>query len=157
SRGRVESSGADLGDSVDQLKMHYAAWARMPAYPAKAIASATRALITLFACASFAIALGIATVGKAADESEGIAIAKSVAAMLSAGLIVISNNQDLINNPDVGDKGLDGKSVLEQVQKIFRETGGSDPSTIDPSGRYGRLMRVEMDAIIEVMTAHQRE
>jgi Protein of unknown function (DUF3365) len=129
----------------------------MPAYLAKAIASASWAFIALFACASFGIALSIATVGKAADESEGIAIAKSLAAMLSAGLIVISNNQALIDNPDIGDKGLDGKSVLEQAQKIFRETTGTDPSTIDPSRRHGRLLRVEMDAIVEVMTAHQRE
>jgi Protein of unknown function (DUF3365) len=137
--------------------MHYAPWARMPAYLAKAIASATWAFIALFACASFAIALSIATVGRAADESEGVAIAKSVAAMLSAGLIVISNNQTLIDNPDIGDKGLDGKNVLEQVQKLFRETTGSDPSTIDPNRRHGRLLRIQMDAVVEVMNAHQRE
>ena len=128
----------------------------MPAYLAKAIASATWAFIALFACAAFGIALNIATVGKAADESEGVAIAKSLAAMLSAGLVVISNNQALIDNPDIGDKGLDGKSVLEQAQKIFRETTGTDPLKIDPGSRHGRLLRVEMDAIVEVMNANQR-
>ena len=61
--------------------------------------------------------------------------------MLSAGLIVISNNQELIDNPEIGDKGLDGKSVLEQAQKIFRETTGTDPLKIDPGSRHGRLMR----------------
>jgi Protein of unknown function (DUF3365) len=137
------------GPDLDQLKTHYVLWAR--------IASATWAFIALFVCASFAIALSITTVGKAADESEGIAIGKSVAAMVSAGLIVISNNQELINNPDIGDKGLDGKSVLGQVQKLFQNATGTDPSTIDPSSRHGRLLRVEMDAIIEVMNAHQRE
>ena len=168
SRDRVESSGADVGSpDSDQSKMHYALWARMRACLAKASASATCAsatyatavwvFIALFACASFGTALGIATVGKAADESEGIPIAKNLAAMLSAGLIVISNNQTLIDNPDIGDKGLDGKSVLEQVQKLFRETTGTDPSTIDPNRRHGRLLRVEMDAIVEVMNAHQRE
>ena len=49
----------------------------MPAYLAKAIASATWVFIALFACAAFGIALNIATVGKAADESEGTAIARS--------------------------------------------------------------------------------
>jgi hypothetical protein len=142
---------------LDQLKMHDGLGARIPAYFAAAIASLTSASIALFACASFGIALSGATVGQAADESEGVAIAKSVAAMLSAGLVVISNNQALIDNPDLGDKGLDGKSVLQQVQKIFRETTGSDPSTIDPGNRHGRLLRVEMDAIVEVMNAHQRE
>ena len=140
---------------MDQLKMQFALRAQMAAYLAKA--PFTWAFFALFVCAAFAIALSIATVGKAADESEGIAIAKSVAAMLSAGLIVISNNQELIDNPNVGDKGLDGKSVLEQAKKIFRDTTGIDPSTIDPSKRHGRLLRVEMDAIVEVMNAHERE
>src|SRR5215467_14344323 len=144
-----------FGDPMDQLKMQFALRAQMAAYLAKA--PFTPAFFAFFACASFAIALAIATIGKAADESEGLAIAKSVAAMLSAGLIVISNNQELIDNPNVGDKGLDGKSVLEQVKKIFRETTGIDPSTIDPSKRHGRLLRVEMDAIVEVMNAHERE
>jgi Protein of unknown function (DUF3365) len=134
--------------------MHYALRARNPAFLATAIASVTSAFIVLFACASFSIAQG--TAGKAADETEGVAIAKNVAAMLSAGLIVISNNQDLINNPDIGDKGLDGKSVLEQVKKLLSETG-TDPSKIDPKSRHGRLVQVQMDAIVEVMTAHQRE
>ena len=135
--------------------MHNALRPRNPAYLATAIASVTSAFIVLFACASFSIAQG--TVGKAVDETEGVATAKSVAAMLSAGLIVISNNQDLINNPDIGDKGLDGKSVLDQVLKLLRETAGSDPAAIDPKSRHGRLARVQMDAIVEVMTAHQRE
>src|SRR5262245_17708969 len=128
-RDRVESSGADLGvPELDQLTMHGALWAGIPAYLAAAIASLTSASTALFACASFGIAVSSATVGKAADQSEGIAAAKNVAAMLSAGLVVISNNQALINNPDIGDKGLDGDSVLKQAQKIFRETTGSDPS-----------------------------
>ena len=135
--------------------MHNALRARNPAFLATAIASVTSALIVLFACASFSIAQS--TVGKAVDESEGVAVAKTVAAMLSAGLIVISNNQDLINNPDIGDKGFDGKSVLDQVQKLLRDPAGSDPSKIDPKSRHGRLVRVQMDAIVEVMTAHQRE
>jgi Protein of unknown function (DUF3365) len=142
---------------LDQGKMHGALWAGIPAYLAAAIASLTSASTALLACASFGIAASGATAGKAADESESVAIAKNVAAMLSAGLVVISNNQALIDNPDIGDKGLDGENVLEQVQKIFRETTGSDPLAIDPSRRLGRLLRVEMDAIVEVMNTHQRE
>src|SRR5262245_66535286 len=40
SRSRLGSTGADLGNPVGQLKMHYFPWARMPA--AKASAAATR-------------------------------------------------------------------------------------------------------------------
>ena len=91
----------------------------MPAYLAKAIASATWAFIALFACAAFGIALNIATVGKAADESEGTAIARSLTAMLSAGLIVISNNQELIDNPEIGDKGLDERAFSNRRRRSF--------------------------------------
>lgn len=91
------------------------------------------------------------------ENAEDTVIAKSLAAMLSAGLIVISRNQDLIDNPDIGAKGLDGKSVLAQVEQLFRETTGSDPGNTDPAVRYGRLLRVEMNAIVDVMNAHQRE
>jgi Protein of unknown function (DUF3365) len=131
--------------------------ARMPAHLAKAITSITWAVIALLACASFGTAVSVATVSKAADDSEDTVIANSLAAMLSAGLNVISRNQDLIDNPDIEDKGFDGKSVLAQAQQLFQETTGSNPLNTDPSHRHGRLLRVEMDAIVEVMNAHQRE
>jgi hypothetical protein len=77
--------------------------------------------------------------------------------MVSAGLVVISNNQELIDNPSVGDKGLDEKRVLDQATKLFQQETGTDPSKIDPNQRHGRLLRVTMDAIADVMNAHQKE
>jgi hypothetical protein len=105
-------------------------------------------------------ALGIATafsVGKTADHDEETMIATSLATMLSAALTVISNNQDRINDPAIEDKGLDGKTVLAQAQQLYQEKTGSDPSRIDPASRYGRLLRAQMSAIVEVMNAHQTE
>jgi hypothetical protein len=81
-------------------------------------------------------------------------IANSLAAMLRAGRAVISNNAAHINDPTVGDKGLDGKSVLAQVDALYLKTTGVDPLTMDPASRYGRLLRDEMDAIVEVMDAN---
>jgi hypothetical protein len=74
--------------------------------------------------------------------------------MLRAGRTVISNNANLINDPSVGDKGLDGKSVLAQVVALYRQTTEVDPLTIDPASREGRLLHDEMDAIVEVMDAN---
>jgi len=126
----------------------------MPARRAKGIAWV---FIAIFSYVLFEIAVNFSAVSKAADDNADTVIAKSLAAMLSAGLTVISRNQDLIDNPDVEDKGLNGKSVLAQAQQLFQETTGSDPSSIDPALRQGRLLRVEMNAIVEVMNAHQRE
>ena len=127
----------------------------MPAEPAKTVPSTS---MTIFLCALFAMAVSF-TVSAAdkAEDAEDTVIAKSLAAMLSAGLIVISRNQDLIDNPDIEDKGLDGKSVLAQTQRLFQETTGSNPLNVDPSPRHGRLLRAEMNAIVDVMNAHQRE
>jgi hypothetical protein len=102
------------------------------------------------------MAIRLSGVGMAADYDEETAIAKSLAAMLSAGLTVISINQDLIDNPDIGDKGLDGKTVLARAQQLYQESTGSNPLTVDPNSRRGRLLRAEMNAIVEVMDAHQK-
>src|SRR5262245_56282261 len=127
----------------------------MPAQPVKAFPLTS---ITVFVGALFAMALSVTVIAADSPEhAEDTVIAKSLAAMLSAGLIVISRNQDLIDNPDIEDKGLDGKSVLAQAQQLVQETTGTNPLSIDASLRHGRLLRVEMNAIAEVMNAHQRE
>jgi hypothetical protein len=116
--------------------------------------------ITISFCAVFATAVISPLIGTAADEGDDakdIEIAKSLAALLSAGLTVISRNQVLIDSPDIEDKGLDGKTVLEQARKVYMDATGSDPSKIDPSSRHARLLEVEMNAIVDVMNAHQRE
>jgi hypothetical protein len=129
----------------------------MPSDPAKTF---TFAAIAIFVCVMFVIALSLSVTGTAADKDEDAGdteIAKSLAAMLSAGLTVISRNQDLINSPDIEDKGLDGKTVLVQAREVYQEATGSDPSKIEPGSRHARLLGVEMNAIVEVMNAHQRE
>lgn len=108
------------------------------------IAAVVAGLITLIANAS-----------AAAPAEDDAAIAKSLATMLRAARSVISVNQDKINDPSLGDKGLDGKSVVAQAVKIYRETEGVDPSSIDASSRHGKLLRMEMDAITEVLDVHQ--
>src|ERR1700730_4463331 len=105
----------------------------MPSDPARTF---TFASITIFfVCAAFAIAVIFAVTGAADDndqDAKDTKIAKSLAAMLSAGLTVISRNQDRINSPDIENKGLDGQTVLAQTREVYQETTGSDPSKIDP-------------------------
>ena len=76
--------------------------------------------------------------------------------MLRAGRTVISRNQDKINDPKLADKGLDGNTVLAEAVKIYKETAGVDPASIDPKSRHGKLLRMEMDAIVEVLDGHQQ-
>jgi hypothetical protein len=106
--------------------------------------------------ASLAIIL-VASATLAADPpaEEDAVIAQSLAQMLQAARTVISNNQDLINNPDVGDKHLTGQVVLDQAIKSYANTTGRDPASTDPHSRQGRLLRAMMDAIKEATNENQ--
>lgn len=89
------------------------------------------------------------------DLNDDLLIGKSLADMLLAGETVISREQDRINDPKLGDKGLSGGALIEQTRELYRKETGVDPSTVDPASRHGRLLRVQMDAIVEVMDANQ--
>jgi hypothetical protein len=90
-----------------------------------------------------------------AQNGDDRKIADSLAEMLRAGRTVISSNQARINDPSLGDKGLDGATVLASTIEIFQKTTGVDPKTIDRNTRYGRLLDDEMQAIRTVMDANQ--
>jgi hypothetical protein len=86
---------------------------------------------------------------------EDAMVAKSLAQMLQAARTVISNHQDLINNPDIGDKHLTGPVVLDQAVKSYAAAMGVDPAAIDPNSRQGRLLRKMMAAIVAATDENQ--
>ena len=90
-----------------------------------------------------------------AEPADDANIAKNLADMLRAARQVISSNQARINDPNLGDKGLTGQVVLQQAVEIFKKTTGTDPASIDPTSRLGRLMHAQMDAIVEATDANQ--
>lgn len=90
-----------------------------------------------------------------AAENDDVDIALSLAHFLRSARTVISVNQDLINDPAVGDKGLDGSAVLADAKKRYMAATGVDPDSIDPESREGRLLKAQMDAIVEVMDENQ--
>jgi len=92
----------------------------------------------------------------AASDKDDLAIALDLATMLRAARTVISDNQDLINNPDVGDKGLSGKAVLDKAAAAFQKTAGVDPRTLDRNSQRGRLLGALMDSIVGVMDENQK-
>ena len=90
-----------------------------------------------------------------ADERDEIEIALSLATMLQSARSVISRNQDLINDPERGDKGLTGEVVLAAAVEAYKAETSQDPTALDPHSRHGRLLRAEMAAIKEVMDESQ--
>lgn len=117
-----------------------------------------RNTICVLGAAVICAALSSASISviQAAGDDEDKVIADSLAAMLRSGRTVISSNQAKINDPDIGDKGLDSKTVLAEAVKIYQVTTKTDPLKVDPSSRHGRLLRAQMDAIAEVMDTNQK-
>ncbi|WP_026358577.1 Tll0287-like domain-containing protein [Aureimonas ureilytica] len=92
----------------------------------------------------------------AAQGVEGdLATARMLAAMLQSARGVVSAHQSEINDPATGDKHLPGRRVLAEAVDRFRAQTGLDPNAVDPKSYAGRLLRAQMDAIIEVMDANQ--
>jgi cytochrome c553 len=98
---------------------------------------------------------GLPAVPLRAGADDDAAIAKSLADMLRAARQVISSNQTRINDPNLGDKGLNGHVVLQQAVEIYKKATGTDPASVDPASRHGRLLHAQMDAIVEVTDANQ--
>ena len=112
------------------------------------------AAVGLLLGASLSIESRMPAFSQAADEDA--LIAKNLAAMLVAGRTVVSRNQDRINDPSLGNKGLDDKTVLTEAVKIFQDATRVDPFSIDAKTRHGKLIRAQMDSIAEVIDVHQR-
>jgi ketopantoate hydroxymethyltransferase len=104
--------------------------------------------------AALAVLLVAVPAGAAEQDSDSV-IALSLAEMLRAARTVVSNNQDRINDPKLGDKGLTAEVVVAEAIDIYKKTTGTDPMALDPASRHGRLLRAQIEAIAEVTNAHQ--
>ena len=45
--------------------------------------------------------------------------------------------------------------MLTEAVTIYQDAAGVDPMSIDPNSRHGKLIRMQMAAIAEVIDAHQ--
>ena len=101
------------------------------------------------------VALVPYAMASAAPAEDDMGIAQSLAEMLRDARTISSDQQNLINDPQLGDKHLTGEVGLEQaIAKYSKDTGG-DPRKLDPASRQGRLLRAAMAAIVEVVDDNQ--
>ncbi len=77
----------------------------------------------------------------AADED----VAKEMSVLFSSGRAVISDNQDKINNAELGDKGLTGDVVITAAKEKYKANTGKDVDAADP------YQKAILDAIADVM------
>src|SRR5262249_55302614 len=92
---------------------------------------------------------------RAAPAEDDMAIAQNLAEMLRDARTVISDQQDLINDPQLGDKHLTGEVVLDQAVAKYSKDTRADPKKVDPASRQGRLLRAMMAAIVQVVDDNQ--
>jgi hypothetical protein len=95
------------------------------------------------------------SLGQQSPAEEDAKIAQSLAEMLRAARAIISDSQSRINDPEIGDKGLSAKVVLDQAVETYKKNTGVDPMAIDPASRHGRLLRAMMAAITDVIDVNQ--
>lgn len=106
--------------------------------------------------AAFLFAALTSVPGRTQTEAQAeMQLALDLAKFLQAARTVISNHQNLINDPELGDKGLTGDRVLAETIEQYKKETGQDPLALDAQSREGRLMRAEMDAIKEVVDESQ--
>ena len=105
--------------------------------------------------ATVAIGLALCTTGASFAATEDEEIALKLASLLQSSRAVIAANQNLINDPSGGDKGLTGEVVLEEAIERFQSENALDPRTVDPDSRLGRLFQAQMAAIQEVVDEQQ--
>jgi hypothetical protein len=97
----------------------------------------------------------LAVAGTESDRDD-LAIALDLATLLQVARTVISDDQNLINNADIGDKGLTGKAVLDKTAAAFQKATGVDPRTLDRGTRRGKLLGALTDSIVDVMNENQK-
>lgn len=106
-----------------------------------------------------AVALGGSLAGapvQAQDrDAQDKETALRLASLLRSARSVIASNQDLINDPKGGDKGLTGEYVLELATEAYQEANGSTPLYEGQGDMEARLIAAQMEAIRQVMAENQ--
>lgn len=95
--------------------------------------------------------------GARAQAFDAAAAGDRLAAVLRAGRNVVSSHQPLINDPDKGDKGLDGDQVVQETVALYEESTGAPPIADDAPEKARRLTEAQIEAIREVVDEHKAE
>jgi len=103
------------------------------------------------------LCVGNAIVTPATAGEAELAIGNRLANMLRAGRGVVSANQALINNPDVGDKWFTGERLVGETEASYTARVGSAPMSADLSARDKRLIEAQLQAMRKVVDSHQDE
>ena len=115
--------------------------------------SQSRGVALAFGLAMLAAALSLSNLS--AEEQSDQIVAARLAEFLRSARTVISQYQDVINDPTKGDKGLTGEKVLAEATVIYEKQMGENPAAVDPASMEGKLLHAESEAIKDIMADNQ--
>ena len=70
---------------------------------------------------------------------------------------MVSDHQDLINDPNIGDKGIDGDSVVKEATAIYTKNTGAPPITARHARARAPADQALIDSMREVVDEHEAE
>ncbi|MBI5439381.1 MAG: DUF3365 domain-containing protein [Nitrosomonadales bacterium] len=99
------------------------------------------------------VALSLGGLNTASAGNDQVAL--DLATLFKSARAVISENQQLINDETKGDKGLSVGKVADMAMQNYKKATGKSFDAADAGSLEGKLMRVMMDSIKEVMDKAQ--
>ncbi|MBY8974536.1 DUF3365 domain-containing protein [Rhodobacteraceae bacterium NNCM2] len=105
------------------------------------------------------ICMGAAVLPRAHAEGDAdkIALANKLANMLRAGRTVVSTNQELINNPEIGDKEFTGEKLVAEAEVIFADRTGEPLISDTSTDGEKALLEAQKRAMQRIVDEHQTD
>ena len=92
----------------------------------------------------------------AAGSDKELDIALTLADILRSSRVEIASQQANINNPDIGDKGLGGEVVVNNILGRLKDSTGFDLSEFTESSIEYRLINTQLESIREIADENQQ-
>ncbi len=117
--------------------------------------------LRLFAVFSALLILSVAVLPGSrpagADNLDDKEMATKLANLLRAGRSVVSANQPLINDPEIGEKNFTGDKLVKEAEAIYGERTGSLLAPEGLSERDKRLIAAQKEAMLRIVDQHQAD
>lgn len=106
---------------------------------------------------SIALSLALTAAPAMASSGEEAEIGTKLANLLRAGRSVVSANQPLINNAEIGDKNFTGQKLVEDAEVIYTTRTGAPLAADALSARDARLIAAQKQAMRRIVDDRQAE
>ena len=104
---------------------------------------------------SFVLPVSSAIAQTNSDLAANVLVGERLASVLRAGRSVVAANQELINDPALGDKGLTSDAFLGEVAELYQSRWGEPPLANNPDNANLDLIVAQLAAMRTVIDENQ--